>query len=99
MHWAAHVPSAGAQENAQDLRKINKLASKYGVANAKHLADFRKHTDVKLIHPGPAGSMPKVYRQSSRNPVLVQDDVGKAKPSCYDLPHEGHAYGRSEQRA
>lgn len=28
------------------------------------------------------------------NPLLVRDDVGKAKASCYDLPSERFAYGR-----
>lgn len=28
--------------------------------------------------------------------MLVKDDVGKAKPTIYDLPPEGHAYGRSD---
>lgn len=28
------------------------------------------------------------------NPLLVKDDVGKAKPSCYNLPKEEFAYGR-----
>jgi len=28
--------------------------------------------------------------------VLLKDDVGKARPTYYDLPHAGHAYGRSE---
>jgi len=32
----------------------------------------------------------------SRNAILVKDDVGKAKPTVYDLPHEDHAYGRAE---
>jgi hypothetical protein len=41
--------------------------------------------------------MSVAYRAKTRNAILVQDDVGKAKPSCYDLPHEAHAYGRSEQ--
>jgi len=30
------------------------------------------------------------------NVILVRDDVGKARPTCYDLPHEAHAYGRAE---
>lgn len=29
-----------------------------------------------------------------RNPLLVRDDVGKAKPSCYDLPDDRFSYGR-----
>lgn len=28
------------------------------------------------------------------NPLLVRDDVGKAKPSCYDLPGSHFPYGR-----
>jgi len=32
----------------------------------------------------------------SKNTILVKDDVGKAKPTCYDLPHQAHAYGRAE---
>jgi len=32
----------------------------------------------------------------SRNPVLVRDDVGKAKPTCYDLRDENFAYGRPD---
>jgi len=31
---------------------------------------------------------------NARNPLLVRDDVGRAKPSCYDLPSEHFAYGR-----
>jgi hypothetical protein len=41
--------------------------------------------------------MSVAYRNTSRNAVLVQDDIGRAKPTCYDLPHEAHAYGRCEQ--
>jgi len=29
----------------------------------------------------------------ARNPLLLRDDVGKAKPSAYDLPSHGFAYG------
>lgn len=36
------------------------------------------------------------YRVNSRNCMLVKDDVGKAKPSVYNLPPEGHAFGRSD---
>lgn len=28
------------------------------------------------------------------NPLLVRDDVGKAKPSCYELPDDRFSYGR-----
>lgn len=28
------------------------------------------------------------------NTLLLKDDVGKAKPSHYDLPDNGHTFGR-----
>lgn len=37
------------------------------------------------------------YRAKSKNIILVKDDVGKAKPTCFNLPPESHAYGRCEQ--
>jgi len=40
--------------------------------------------------------MSDAYRQMSNNAILVKDDVGKARPTVYDLPHESHAYGRAE---
>mmetsp|Transcript_68159 Transcript_68159/g.142412 ORF Transcript_68159/g.142412 Transcript_68159/m.142412 type:complete len:229 (-) Transcript_68159:265-951(-) len=40
--------------------------------------------------------MSEEYRFRSRNAVLVKDDVGKAKPTVYDLPPDGHAYGRCD---
>mmetsp|Transcript_45116 Transcript_45116/g.84194 ORF Transcript_45116/g.84194 Transcript_45116/m.84194 type:complete len:248 (-) Transcript_45116:185-928(-) len=40
--------------------------------------------------------MSEAYCNRSRNAVLVKDDIGKAKPSIYDLPQEGFTYGRSE---
>lgn len=33
---------------------------------------------------------------NTKNVILIKDDVGKAKPTCYDLPHEAFAYGRAE---
>lgn len=36
------------------------------------------------------------YCLRSRNALLVKDDVGKAKPSIYDLPGEGHAFGLTQ---
>lgn len=36
------------------------------------------------------------YRSRSSNVILVRDDVGKAKPTCYDLPGEEFAYGRPD---
>lgn len=38
------------------------------------------------------GGIPR--RGTPNNPLLVKDEVGKAKASCYDLPHERFAYGR-----
>mmetsp|Transcript_82878 Transcript_82878/g.239771 ORF Transcript_82878/g.239771 Transcript_82878/m.239771 type:complete len:228 (+) Transcript_82878:95-778(+) len=40
--------------------------------------------------------MSEEYRARSRNAVLLRDDIGRAKSTIYDLPHDGHAYGRSE---
>lgn len=40
--------------------------------------------------------MSTAYCQRTRNPLLVKDDVGKAKPSCYKLPPEDFAYGRPD---
>lgn len=34
--------------------------------------------------------------RSRSNPLLVKDDVGKAKASCYNLPGEDFAYGRPD---
>jgi len=36
------------------------------------------------------------HMMKSKNPLLVKDDVGRAKPSCYDLPGEEFAYGRPD---
>eukprot|EP00746_Dinoflagellata_sp_MGD_P164967 gnl/MRDRNA2_/MRDRNA2_93968_c0_seq1.p1 gnl/MRDRNA2_/MRDRNA2_93968_c0~~gnl/MRDRNA2_/MRDRNA2_93968_c0_seq1.p1 ORF type:complete len:254 (+),score=37.99 gnl/MRDRNA2_/MRDRNA2_93968_c0_seq1:71-763(+) len=30
---------------------------------------------------------------TSKNPLLARDDVGKAKPTSYDIPHEDFTYG------
>mmetsp|Transcript_80501 Transcript_80501/g.249766 ORF Transcript_80501/g.249766 Transcript_80501/m.249766 type:complete len:297 (+) Transcript_80501:52-942(+) len=30
----------------------------------------------------------------TRNPLLMRDDVGRARPTCYDLPETHFAYGR-----
>jgi len=60
MHWASHVPRPRPNDGAQDFRKINKLASRDGVTNAKQLADFRRGADVALKRPIPTGPLPKV---------------------------------------
>jgi len=31
---------------------------------------------------------------SNTNTLLVKDDVGRAKPSTYDLPHQRFIYGK-----
>ena len=28
-----------------------------------------------------------------KNVLLTRDDIGRSKPSTYNLPNEGHAYG------
>lgn len=40
--------------------------------------------------------MSDAHRGRSKNVILVRDDVGRARPTCYDLPHEAHAFGRAE---
>lgn len=40
--------------------------------------------------------MSERYRARCRNPILVRDDVGKSKPTCYNLPPEEFAYGRPD---
>lgn len=41
-------------------------------------------------------AMSEEYRAKTGNTVLMRDDVGRAKKSIYDLPPDGHAYGRCE---
>lgn len=60
MHWAAHVPRPKPDADVQDFKKINKLASKANVVNAKQLKDFKSTVDVKVLPPGAAGPPPKV---------------------------------------
>eukprot|EP00928_Gymnodinium_smaydae_P011164 TRINITY_DN14152_c1_g1_i1.p1 TRINITY_DN14152_c1_g1~~TRINITY_DN14152_c1_g1_i1.p1 ORF type:complete len:525 (+),score=86.06 TRINITY_DN14152_c1_g1_i1:42-1577(+) len=43
-----------------------------------------------------ASSPHLLRRQQSRNCVLVKDDVGRARPSCRELPPKEHAYGLQE---
>jgi hypothetical protein len=60
MHWAAHVPHPKQDADQQDFRKINKMASKAKVINAKQLRDFKSGVDVKVLPPSAAGPPPKV---------------------------------------
>jgi len=32
----------------------------------------------------------------TQNPLLARDDVGKAPPTCYDLPEDGFVFGRPD---
>ena len=43
-------------------------------------------------------SYTKVPWLSNTNTLLVKDDVGHAKPSCYDLPARQFIYGRPLDR-
>lgn len=40
--------------------------------------------------------MSKYIFDNSRNPLLVKDDVGRAKPSCYDLPKNDFTFGNAQ---
>merc|ERR1711865_1105652 len=35
-------------------------------------------------------------RMRTKNVMLVKEEIGKAKATCFDLPHEAFAYGRAE---
>lgn len=86
MHWAAHVPRPKPGPDTQDFRKINKLATKINISNAKQLAEFRRENDVKLIQAGPSGPLPKVipsdvipsfaYGRKSRPSTPIASVVG-----------------------
>jgi len=60
MHWASHVPRPKPMPDGQDFRKINKLAAKSNIKNAKELAEMKRTSDVRLNPKGPMGPMPKV---------------------------------------
>lgn len=85
-HWAAHVPRPKPGRDCQDFRKINKIATKVNISNAKQLANFRRDNDVRLIHPGPSGPLPKVipsdvipsfaYGRKSRPSTPIASVVG-----------------------
>lgn len=47
--------------------------------------------NAAAVHVMPGGA-PLTSRP--KNPLLVRDGVGRAKPSCYDLPYDGFSYGR-----
>lgn len=60
MHWAAHVPRAKHVPDCQDFRKLNKLATKVKVCNARDLADLRRTTDMRLLPLASVGPLPKM---------------------------------------
>ena len=43
-------------------------------------------------------SVSKIPWLNNTNTLLVKDDVGRAKPSTYDLPHRRFVYGRPLDR-
>ncbi|CAJ1351970.1 unnamed protein product [Effrenium voratum] len=43
-------------------------------------------------------AMSEDYRLRVNNPVIIKDEVGKARQSCYALPPDGHAYGCASRR-
>lgn len=49
-----------------------------------------RETRVHRVSGGTVGLTPR-----GRNPLLVKDDVGRGKPSCYDLPDDAFPYGRA----
>merc|ERR1712070_360092 len=91
---AAHVPCPKKGPDSQDFRKINKLATKINISNAKQLAQFRKENDVKLIQSGPAGPLPKVipsdvipsfaYGRKSRPTTPIASVVGYQYAAEYE---------------
>merc|ERR1712232_1409939 len=83
---AAHVPRPKPDADVQDFKKINKLASKAKITNAKDLKEFKSQTDVKLLPPGASGPPPKVipsdvipsfaYGRKSRPSTPIASVVG-----------------------
>eukprot|EP00928_Gymnodinium_smaydae_P056941 TRINITY_DN40225_c0_g1_i1.p2 TRINITY_DN40225_c0_g1~~TRINITY_DN40225_c0_g1_i1.p2 ORF type:complete len:231 (+),score=53.80 TRINITY_DN40225_c0_g1_i1:125-817(+) len=93
-YWAAHVPRAKKNADVQDFRKINKLATKNGISDAKNLAQFRRENDVKVLDAGPQGPLPKVipsdvipsfaYGRKSRPSTPVASVVGMQYAAEYE---------------
>jgi len=96
MHWAAHVPRAKAGPDCQDFRKINKIATKINISNAKQLAGWRKDNDVRLIDQGPAGPLPKVIPSD----VIPSFAYGrKSRPSTPIASVVGYQYAAEYEEA
>jgi len=94
MHWAAHVPRPKPDADQQDFKKINKMAAKAKIVNARQLKEFKSQTDVKVLPPAAAGPPPKVipsdvipsfsYGQKSRPSTPISHVVGNQ----YATEHE-----------
>eukprot|EP00929_Paragymnodinium_shiwhaense_P034634 TRINITY_DN18815_c0_g2_i3.p1 TRINITY_DN18815_c0_g2~~TRINITY_DN18815_c0_g2_i3.p1 ORF type:complete len:241 (-),score=42.57 TRINITY_DN18815_c0_g2_i3:176-898(-) len=96
MHWAAHVPRPKSGPDCQDFKKINKLATKINISNAKQLAQFRKENDVKLIQAGPSGPLPKVIPSD----VIPSFAYGrKSRPSTPIASVVGYQYSAEYEEA
>lgn len=107
MHWAAHVPRPKPDGDCQDFKKINKMASKAKVTNAKQLKEFKSQTDVRVMPPAASGPPPKVipsdvipsfaYGRKSRPSTPIASVIG----SQYSLEYEeilSMAYDGYEQQ-
>ncbi|CAL1133693.1 unnamed protein product [Cladocopium goreaui] len=96
MFWASHVPRPKPGPDCQDFRKLNRTAAKCGVRNARDLAEFRKHTDIKLVPPGPMGVLPKVIPSD----VIPSFAYGsKSRPSTPITHVIGNQYATESEEA
>jgi len=96
MFWASHVPRPKPGPDCQDFRKLNRTAAKCGVRNARDLAEFRRHTDIKLVPPGPVGVLPKVIPSD----VIPSFAYGsKSRPSTPITHVIGNQYATESEEA
>eukprot|EP00442_Polarella_glacialis_P021200 CAMPEP_0115111774 /NCGR_PEP_ID=MMETSP0227-20121206/40246_1 /TAXON_ID=89957 /ORGANISM="Polarella glacialis, Strain CCMP 1383" /LENGTH=242 /DNA_ID=CAMNT_0002511217 /DNA_START=27 /DNA_END=755 /DNA_ORIENTATION=- len=95
MTWAPHVPTPSPALYLQDFRKINKMGTKSGVANAKQLAEFRKGKDVRVTPRGPAGRSTN-HIPSHADPSHVYGVKGKPGTPINNIVG-GHFAKRSEE--
>jgi hypothetical protein len=96
MSWAAHVPRPPPVSDSQDFIKLNKMASRAKMGNAKQAADFRRNVDVRLASGGASGPLPKVipsdvipsfaYGRKSRPSTPISAVLG----GHYAAEHEDH---------
>lgn len=97
MNWAPHVPNPRSEPACQDFRKLNKMAAKSAVSNAKQLAEFRRGTDVRMVNPGPVGCLPKVI-PSDVIPSFAYGRKSRPSTPIYSVVG-GHYAVESEQEA